>query len=363
MIPRQIISSVSRADDSPARVARQFLRLLAQRAQIVTAGSQQNPLDWLFSKGLRPQHRIEIFDTEFYLSNIRQIPELRFFVAYVVQNVNQQRKIFPRIIYKDLSLAWRSASHYALIDGGIWVGKGDVRIAHEGAYQIIESNEATTDLPLEMQTALEDLLAWTRRAVSGTGILERVLRRAPINRVEPYADFQKPRRAAQADPRNLINRGKSIARFSRRNDPTSLKIVSGFEPDFEFGVIERATSKSRLYGGELRRFRILSRNREIQYYFYAGPRHAWLMPPQAMTTSLSSYGVRTVDVVADDRLFLPGYEYHHWEATATGGELYSQIPQGFAGEICPFDDQKADASAWLDKLPVIVDFRRRLLGG
>ncbi|MCP4080375.1 MAG: hypothetical protein GY819_17385 [Planctomycetaceae bacterium] len=57
------------------------------------------------------------------------------------------------------------------------------------------------------------------------------------------------------------------------------------------------------------------------------------------------------------------YRSRYCDSTATGEELYSQIPQGLAGEICPFDDQKADASAWLDKLPVIVDFRRRLLGG
>ncbi|MDG2014058.1 MAG: hypothetical protein P8J33_11160, partial [Pirellulaceae bacterium] len=225
----------------------------------------------------------------------------------------------------------------------------------------IESNEATTDLPRQMQTALEDLGSWTRRAASGTGVLDQVLRRGPVNRVEPYADFRRPREIAQSDPRNHINRGEPVAKFLRHNDPTSLTVVAGFEPDFAAGVLERAISKSRLYGGKLRRFRVLSMNREIQYYFYAGARHAWLMPPQATTAALSSYGVRTVDVVADDNLFLPGYEYHHMEATATGNELYSQIPPGFAGQVCPFDDHKADASPWLDKLPLIVDFRRFLL--
>ena len=108
-------------------------------------------------------------------------------------------------------------------------------------------------------------------------------------------------------------------------------------------------------------FRILSSNRKVQYYFIAGPKHAWIIPPQALTTELSSYGVRTISVVADDDLFIPGYEYHHYEETNNGVELYSQIPKGFAGEICPVDDAKADASPWLNQIPVIREFRRVVL--
>ena len=94
----------------------------------------------------------------------------------------------------------------------------------------------------------------------------------------------------------------------------------------------------------------------------AGPKHTWILPPQATTTELSSYCVRTIDVVADDDLFIPGYEYHHFEETESGKlELFSQIPPGFAGEICESDDAKADASPWLNKLPVIQEFRRRVL--
>jgi hypothetical protein len=42
--------------------------------------------------------------------------------------------------------------------------------------------------------------------------------------------------------------------------------------------------------------------------------------------------------------------------------LYSQIPVGFAGETSPVDELRADASPWLDRVPVIRDFRRRVLG-
>ena len=75
-------------------------------------------------------------------------------------------------------------------------------------------------------------------------------------------------------------------------------------------MLEVAHSTSTLYGGRLRRFRILSRNRRIQYLFMAAPRQVWIVPPQATSAELSSYGVRTVDVTVDEDLCVPGYEYH-----------------------------------------------------
>ena len=84
-----------------------------------------------------------------------------------------------------------------------------------------------------------------------------------------------------------------------------------------------------------------------------------MLPPQATTVELSSYGVRTIDVQADDDMFIPGWEYHHYEETKNGVELYSQIPPGFAGEVCPLDDAKADAGPWLDKIPIIKPFRKQ----
>jgi hypothetical protein len=361
LIPRQTIPSVRRSPTPPSGVVREFNRLLQQGMPLVIAGKARRDPQRLFMRGLRPRHKIRLFDTVFYLTNVRQIPELRFYVGYVLQETPRGPAIYPRIIYKDLSLAWRSASHFTVIKGHIWVGKGDVRIDDDDRYQTVESIESTTDVPLEMQTALERLLAWTQRAVSGEGILELVLRRGPADRVEPYADFQAPRRRAQSNPGNLINGGRPIAWFRHAHDPTSLSVVAGFEPDFSNGVVERARSRSRLYGGTLRRFRILSVNRQVQYYFIAGQRHVWIMPAQATTTELSSYGVRTVDVIADDNLFIPGYEYHHFEETGSGRSLYSQIPEGFAGEVCPLDDHKADATPWLNRIPLIREFRRQLL--
>jgi hypothetical protein len=188
----------------------------------------------------------------------------------------------------------------------------------------------------------------------------RILRRAPDGRFEPYRDFSAPRARARSDPRNLIHGGEVVAWFVRRNDPESLRFARGYQPDFGGGLLEVSRSASRLYGGRVGKYRILSKNRRIQYQFVAGPRHVWIIPPQALTTELSSYGVRTIDVEADEALFVPGYEYHYMDGTGSRPQLHSQIPEGFAGAPSPVDPSRSDASAWLDHLPVIREFRRRL---
>ncbi len=192
--------------------------------------------------------------------------------------------------------------------------------------------------------------------------LELVLRRAPDARIEPYRDFTEPRRRAAANPRNRINGSRPIARVRRRGDPRSLVFVRGFEPDFARGIAERSRSTSRLYGGRLRRFRIVSRNRRVQYLFFASPQQVWIGHPQATTTELSSYGVRTIDVIGDDDAFMPGYEYHFWDDTRDPPVLVSQIPAGFVGAANLHDPSRASASPWLEQMPVVREFRRKVLG-
>ena len=144
-----------------------------------------------------------------------------------------------------------------------------------------------------------------------------------------------------------------MARFLRAGDPASLRFARGFEPDFARGVLEEGRSASRFFGGELLKFRILSTNRRIQYQFAASPAYAWVNPPQTLTTELSSYGVRTLDVLADEDLFLPAYEYHE--------PGHSQIPEGYAGPPHPDDPDRADTTSWLEALPVIREFRSKVL--
>jgi len=313
LLPTAIVSSVEPSPLSPVEVRRQLDELVAAGARVRPAGLAKNdPLKLLHGR-YRATSLIELFGTCFYLSDYFQTPQLRFFVAYVAQPdaSGRVRTIHPRIIYKDGSLVWRTASHMVSSDDDFWIGKGDVRSSVDGDYEIFESVESTTDLPFEMQTALETAARRTLQVRKGATALDLVLRNAPPSRVRAYSDFTDPREEAARNPRNLVHGGRSIASFRTRGgrkDPASLKIAKGYEPDFRHGVLEKAESTSVLYGGRLERYRILSKNRRLQYLFFSGPLQVWIIPPQAVTAALSSYGVRTVDVVVDDDLCCPGYE-------------------------------------------------------
>lgn len=364
-IPTRIEPSVVCAPLSPGQVTREFEALLDAGARFHVAGSARRNPRRILTAGYKPKHRLDLFGTRIYLSNVRQNPELRFYVAFVVppHGPRATPRIYARIFYKDLSLIWRAASHMSYdYDGSLWIGKGDVRRSIKDGYEFIESIESTTDLPYEIQDALEDRLKALRRIPPDGRVLELVLRRSPGSRIAPYEDFTRPREKAAANPRNRIHGGRSIARFRRANDPSSHYFVAGYEPDFADGIFEITRTKSKLYGGMLRRFRILSTNRRVQYVFIAGRDQVWIIPPQALTTELSTYGVRTIDVVADDDLFLSGWEYHYLDTDRDPPEMYSQIPKGFAGRACPADPQKADASPWLDRIPIVQEFRRQVLG-
>jgi hypothetical protein len=364
-IPKQIVQGIRPSRASSRQVEREFRRRLAEGARIEAAGSARKRPLRLLTAGYTPKHRVRLFDTHFYLSNVRRNEHVRFFVGYVVRDgiSGRGQEIFPRIFYKDVSLVWRAASHYFRSDREdfTWIGKGELRYLEENGVELEASDESTTDLPLEVQTAFESLSRRATRVPYDVAAIDLVLRRAPLDRIDAYRDFNDPRRRARADPRNLVNRGRSVARFTRKNDPTSLRFVKGFEPDFD-AVLETVASTSKLYGGELRRFRILSRNRKIQYLFFAGPRHVWIIPPQATTTQLTSYGLRSIDVIADEDLCIPGYEYHFLDESEDPPVFHSQIPEGYAGAVSEVDDSRADASAWLDQLPVVQEFRRKLLG-
>jgi hypothetical protein len=359
VIPRRIVPSAACSDLGSRRAEREFRRLVGGGVEIRPAGKARRHPRRLLSLGYSPKHAIELFDTTYYVTNVFQNYFLRFFVAYIVQGT--ARAAYPRIFYKDASLAWRAASHVGGRGGELWVGKGDVAISEEGDDELIHSREATTDLPIEIQPALETLNRLERRVPTDFAALDLVLRRGPDGRIQAYRDFTEPRKRARSNPRNLVNRGRSVAWFTRKHDPASLRFAAGFEPDFDDGILEVGGFGSRIYGGPVERFRILSRNRIIQYLFFAGPRHVWIIPPQATTTQLSSFGVRTIDVEADEDLFVPGYEYHFEDDSVDPPVPYSQIPPGFAGPASEIDPARADASPWLDRIPVIQEFRKQVL--
>jgi hypothetical protein len=364
LIPTRVVPSPQCAALSPAQVAREFRGLLDDGVALLPTGKTKKRPRRLLTLGYTPKHKLQLFDTTFYLTNVRQNYYVRFFVAYVVQPDARGvvRAAYPRLFYKDAALNWRSASHIGRQNGNFWIGKGDVECVAVDGVEYEFSRESTTDLPIELQPALEALCRQQTSFVTDDVAAELILRTAPEGRIEPYSDFTAPRRRAQADPRNRVNGNKPVAWFARRNDPASLRFARGYEPDFAKGIYETSPLSSRLYGGAITCYRILSTNRRVQYQFMAAPRHVWIIPPQALTTELSSYGVRTVDVRADDDIFVPGYEYHFVDDDQDPPALYSQIPEGFVGPASELDDARADASPWLDRLPVIEAFRKQVLG-
>jgi cytochrome c5 len=346
---------------TPRRVERDFRALLASGGRLRPAGAARRDPACLL-RGYTPKHEIRLFGAVYWLTQLREDQNFRFFVGYVRLVAEAPPTLYPRLFYKDSSLVWRCATHYNDSPSDNWIGKGDLKWVVENGDEVLYSAEETTNLPLEIQCALDTVsrkAGGVRRDLRALGL---VLRRAPDGRVAPYPDFSEPRRRARARRGGRIHGGEPVAWFTRPRDPESLRFAPGFEPDFSEGILEVGESKSRLYGGEVRKFRILSRNRLIQYQFLSAPRHVWIIPPQPLTTELSSYGVRTLDVETAEDLCVPGYEYHYVDEDELPPRLYSQIPEGFAGAASDVDPARADASPWLDRLPVIREFRRKVLG-
>lgn len=364
LLQTAIVPNVVPAPLTPRQVRRDFDALLAAGARIDCAGKAKKRPEKLLEQGHVPRHKLELFGMRFYLSGPRQNPLLRFLVAYVVPPTGSpgRTRIYPRIFYKDISLIWRSASHVVSTRGELWIGKGDVQVVHHDGWEMTATQEHTTDLPVELQDAVELCARSARRIPHDEEVLRQVLRNAPQHRIRPYADFTGPRRRAAAERANLIHGGECVAHFARTHDPSSLEFVPGFEPDFRRGILSVTPLSSSTYGGPLKRYRILSRNRQIQYLFCASQQHVWIIPPQALTTELSSYGLRTIDVCVEEELCLPGFEYHFHEHEDDPDSLHTQIPPGFAGAPNAVDPDRADASAWIEALPVVKQFRREVLG-
>jgi hypothetical protein len=339
----------------PAKVQQELRSLLGSNGKLILPNGHQ-PRTVL--RKYPPRYLLRLFDTTFYLSRVLQNEDIRFFFAYLSQ-ARAPNKVFARLFYKDVSLIWRCASHYASFDTGVWIGKGAVSTVVDKGVQYLESIESTTDLPLEMQTALEAFSHRLKIIPYDEQAITIALRRAPRQRIEPYRDFIQPRLRAAQDPTKLPNKGRPLARFRRNNDPTSLRFTPGFEPDFSTGVWERAELTSSLYGGDVTRYRILSSNRLIQFSLVASKRHYFVAAVQSVDQRLSSFGVRVVDAVVDERLLLPGYDYHFLDDETDPPQLHSQIPVGFAGAPSPNDPSRADTSKWLNNVPMLKEFARR----
>jgi hypothetical protein len=347
----RVVTGVMPEPVASGGVGRRLRAMVASGARLQPAGSARRDPGVLLAEPYLPRHEVHLFDATYLLSDLLHDEALGFLVAYVILGGRAAAaRVHPRIFYKDSSLVWRVASHFVHDAEEYWIGKGDVRTTRRGSYEHLATAEETTNLPFEIQAAL-DAVSRARKRRRDDDAVALVLREAPSGRLEPYADFTAPRRRAAA--RGRFNGGRKIARFLRRGDPRSLRFTPGFEPDLDAGVLEEAEIESRFFGGRLRKVRVLSANARIQYLFFASPTHVWLAPPQTLSTELSTYGVRVDDVLVDEDLCIPAYEYH------SNGR--SQIPAGFAGAPHPDDPHRSDASAWLEELAPVKEFRRKVL--
>lgn len=360
-IPVETIENVAAEDKSAHQVGEEFRRLLTSGHRLRVDGQARSDPMMLLRSGYTPKYEIKLFGTCIFLCNQRDAHSLKAIPAYIMPKPRQgqgKATIYARVLYKDSSLVWRSASHYINTPDEQWIGKGAVRWHSKRGQRGWFSAEETTNLPFEMQAALDNVSQRGRHRRNDQRVLFLMLRNSPSDRVRPYHDFEGPRVRAMKVRANRINNNRPIAWFTDEADPRSLQIEPGFEPDYK-AVIDVSTSRSSMYGGEIRKYRIASTNRQIQYLFVAGPQHVWLVNPQAFTVELSSYGVRTVDVVTDEDLNIPGYEFFDNRGT---GEIDDQIPPGFAGPVCPVDPDRADASPWNERLPIIQSFRQSIPG-
>lgn len=360
LIHTETIPNVVAAEKSPRQAGERFRHLLAAGYRLRADGLASDDPHVLLRTGYTPKYEIELFGTRFFVCNQRDVEGMKVLPAYVLPATGPRRQrwsIYARVFYKDSSLVWRAGSHYIDASDYQWIGKGAVKWVNKRGERGWFSAEETTNLPFEMQAALDDVSHRGPRSRTDHRILNLVLRQAPANRVRPYQDFEGPRKSAMSLRANRINNNRPVAWFADDSDPGSLHFAPGFEPSFK-SIIDISTSRSTMYGGVIRKHRIVSRNGRIQYMFVSGPHHVWLVHAQAFTTELSSYGLRTVDVIADDDLFIPGYEFFD---NTGDGEIDDQIPPGFAGPVCPLDPDRADASPWNDRLPVVQAFRRSVL--
>ncbi len=350
-------SSLS-ADD----INTEFRQLLRDGFRLIISGKAKAKASSYLPRTRPPQHKIELFGVTFYLSELRFDKDgFKFFVAYLLlpQRLrSHRRRIYARIIYKDSSLIWRSPSHLILTPEEKWIGKGATKPSQENGQTLWYSAEETTNLPLEIDAAL-DAASRSGELPQDNEAMALILRNAPSHRIEPYADFSRPRQRAMADRRRRIYNNRDVGWFADET-PESLQFAAGFEPDFRRGLIDSSQSRSRMFGGDIVKYRFVSSNRKVQYMMVHGPDQVWMIPPQAQDDELFSYGLRAIDAGIDDRACIPGYEFHYLEFEGDPDSLYSQIPPGFAGAASELDPDRADASPWNERLPVIQLFRRWL---
>lgn len=79
-----IVPSICEASLTPGRVKHEFQQLIDAGVPVLPAGTaRKHPLR--FVAQYPPSFKLELFDTRFYLTTVRQNPSLRFCIAYLAQ--------------------------------------------------------------------------------------------------------------------------------------------------------------------------------------------------------------------------------------------------------------------------------------
>jgi len=82
-LERRIVASVEPSPLTPEEVKREFLALTDGGARIRCVGSARRAPKRLLSLGYVPRYKLELFNVTYYVCDVRQNEDVRFFVAYL----------------------------------------------------------------------------------------------------------------------------------------------------------------------------------------------------------------------------------------------------------------------------------------
>ncbi len=274
-----------------------------------------------------PRYEIEINDgNAYFLSEPRTNMDGHvFFVAWVYQD----GVIHVRYLYKsDSSIGWRVATHRS---DGHFLGKG-------------ANGEITTDVPGEIEQALNGIVARSQLNDDNYQAYDMVL---------PFLERKEdiPDSFADVITNPAVNDDNPIGHFKDDNDPSTFEFESGYEPNFNSGLIETYDDVNKLYG-PVKVYRFVSVNRKIQFKFIVDAKgRKFVGSIQSTEEKITSYGTRSEIVHADRKLYAAVLR------NMNGGSI--SIPARYIGPIAA--GNYSDISAWTNALPFFKEFEAKYL--
>ncbi len=312
----------------------------------------------LMNAGFQPHYKIVVNGVAYYVSEPYTPSHGRASFVYYFYRKNPktgEEEIFTRSVYRSNSQnVLRVASHRR--PERRWIGKG--------------LGQATTTLPLELQSTFEKIYqtALSKGKLEKKEAFYEILRAKDSHMpadsfMKSMIAYERGEEAEQKDekePEEQILIGKfnehdrDQIEFIKgemifpRGIPETFGFTPGFEPDFENGVVETFETDNPVYGGKVTSYRIISKNKEAQYLFNVDMKgRVWIGDVQGTHSEITRFGVRKNTIYIPSDFLTPANEYE------------SEIPEGYKGEWQHSDYW--DASAYIDKLPVVQEFRDKVL--